>query len=66
MALTRWNPFDEDIFFGNEMDPIYEDNLARILNQWSEDQAPAEDLEFKVDQQQIGGRIFITHSRVDA
>jgi hypothetical protein len=33
MALTRWNPSNDTLFFGNEMDPIYEDNLARILNE---------------------------------
>lgn len=35
MSLTRWNPSNETLFMGNEMDPIFEDNLARILNQLS-------------------------------
>jgi hypothetical protein len=47
MALTRWNPFDETFFFGNEMDPVYEDNLARVLNEPCEEQE--KELEYPIE-----------------
>lgn len=40
MTLTKWNPSNEILFLDHEMDPIFEDNLARVLNELPE---PEED-----------------------
>lgn len=60
MALTRWNPFDEGLYLRNEMDPVYEDNLARALNKWPE--LPKEKYVFTKDdrEQHPRERVFIS------
>lgn len=40
MPLERWNPLDEIIYSGNEMDPVFEDALARSLDEWTEIEGP--------------------------
>jgi hypothetical protein len=36
MALTRWNPDEDILYIGGEMDPIFEEYLAQALNEWPE------------------------------
>jgi hypothetical protein len=57
MALTRWNPSNETLFFGNEMDPIYEDNLARVLNQLPE--LEEQDWIFEQVEEDIRGKVLV-------
>jgi hypothetical protein len=60
MALTRWNPFNETLFLEHEMDPIFEDKLAQILNEPAEDQKPEEfPIQRMVDQKAL---VFLTVS----
>ena len=36
MLLPRWNPVGEVISYQDEMDPVFEQELARALNSWPE------------------------------
>lgn len=51
MPLIHWNPLDDDAFFMYDMDPVYEDYLARELSSWPQ----TEEIELSVQLEEIEG-----------
>jgi hypothetical protein len=58
MGLTRRNTLDDIFFFGDEMDPVYEDRLAIALDEYAKQREDRIQIGFGVEED-IKGNVLV-------